>query len=270
MPPEPRSPVPPTPSARAPRRLRGRLAALFALAALGAATAAGAAGSEPSRPDPEAPGLTATRRLDALIERVKWEQRHLTSLEADFEQEKTSEFLAAPEDSHGTISYLRPDRVRWEYAAPKPITLVLDGDEMLIWYRDLGRAERMRVGRVSTQVFHYLTAGGSLESLLGYFSVTFTPPAADEPYRLELKPRYSRIAKRLTSMTLWIDRRLYLPVRVRYVEPNGDSTDYRLAHLRPDVPIEADRFALKLPEGVEVRVVDLGESRSHSAGAGPR
>jgi outer membrane lipoprotein-sorting protein len=264
-------PHPPLSSLAAPpaARVARRLALVLALGALGAG-AAGALPAASERPDPDADGLTATQRLDALVERVKWEQRHLESLEADFEQEKTSEFLAAPEVSHGTITYLRPDRVRWEYAAPKPITLVLDGDEMLVWYRDLGRAERMRVGRVSTQVFHYLSAGGSLESLLGYFSVTFTPPAGDGPYRLELKPRYSRIAKRLTSMTLWIDRRLYLPVRVRYVEPNGDSTDYRLENLRPDAPVDPARFALKLPDGVEVRSVDLGEARSRAAGVGPR
>jgi outer membrane lipoprotein-sorting protein len=236
------------------------LATLGALALLSAAPAAAAA--RPSLPpDPEASGLTASLRLSALIERVKWEQSRLDTLEADFTQERASEFLARPEASHGRFSYASPDRVRWEYVDPKPISMVIRGDEMLTWYRDLGRAEKVRVGRVSSQVFRYLNATGSLDSLMGYFAITFAAPAAGEPYRLELKPRYPRIAKRLTGMALWIDRARYLPVRVRYVEPNGDTTDYRFENLRQNVPIPSDRFELALPKDVPVKVVDLDKGR---------
>jgi len=250
-----------------PRR-RPPVALVALLVLLGRAATAAPPAARP--PDPEAAGLGPSQRLGVLLERVKWEQKRLDSLEAEFVQEKTSEFLASPEVSRGSFSYQRPDRVRWEYRSPKPITLVLDGDQMLTWYRDLGRAERARVGKVSTQVFHYLGASGSLESLLGYFTVTFAPPAPGEPWRLELKPRYARIARRLSGMTLWIDRRLYLPVRVAFVEASGDETRYRLEGLRPNVAIPKDRFALELPAGVEVHEVDLGGARGESADNGPR
>lgn len=237
-------------------------AAVAALALLLASAPSRAAAPAGARPDPEAPGLALSARLSTLIERIKWEQRRLDSLEADFVQERSSEFLARPEASRGRFSYSSPDRVRWEYLEPKPISMVIQGDEMLTWFRDLGRAERIKVGRVSAQVFRYLNATGSLESLLAYFAVTFAPPAsATEPYRLELEPRYPRIAKRLTRMTLWIDRELYLPVRVRYVEPSGDTTDYRFERLRVNAPIPADRFELVLPEDVPVKVVDLDKGR---------
>ena len=52
-------------------------------------------------------------------------------------------------------------------------------------------------------------------------------------------------------MTLWVDAELFLPTRVRYVEPNGDATEYRLARLRPNVEMPEERFDLELPEGVE-------------------
>lgn len=257
----------PIPHASPRRRLRFELPGpIAAVAALVFVSAAASAGADPTPPDPTAAGLSGSVRLELLVERIKHEQRRLETLEADFEQEKSSEFLARPELSRGSFSYRRPDRVRWEYLSPKPITLVLRDQEMLTWYRDLGRAERVRVGRVSAQVFQYLNASGSLESLLSYFAVTFAPPAPGEPWRLELKPRYARIAKRLASMTLWIDPTLYLPTRVRYVEPNGDATEYRLARLRPNVVVPAERFALELPDGVEVRSVDLGGARG-GAGA---
>lgn len=274
----PRSPIrwvgrtrSPPPASASAETVRSRLPPLPSLALL--ALLGGAAGAAPPAlrpPDPEAVGLGPSQRLTALLERVKWEQKRLDSLEAEFVQEKTSEFLASPEVSHGTFSYQRPDRVRWEYRSPKPITLVLDGERMVTWYRDLGRAERARVGRVSTQVFHYLSASGSLESLLGYFSVTFATPAPGQPWRLELKPRYPRIARRLAGMTIWIDRKLYLPARVAFVEPNGDETRYRLEGLRPNVAIPKERFTLELPDGVEVHEVDLGGARGDDANADPQ
>ena len=235
----------------------------FAASLAGLLLATTASGEAPP-PDPTAAGLTGSARLEVLLERVKLEQRRLETLEADFEQEKSSEFLARPELSRGWLAYRRPDRVRWEYTSPKPITLVIHDDEMLTWYRDLGRAERMKVGRVSAQVFQYLNASGSLESLLSYFAVTFAPPAPGEPWRLELTPRYPRIAKRLASMTLWVDPTLYLPTRVRYVEPNGDTTEYRLARLRPNVDVPAERFAPELPADVRVQAIELGGARGNA------
>lgn len=221
------------------------------------------AAKEPAAPpDPDAPGMALTDRLDALIERVKYEQKRLRTLEADFVQEKASEFLAAPETARGHVSFAHPDRVRWEYLSPKPISLLIRDDVMLTWYRDLGRAERVKVGRLSSQVFQYLNAAGSLESLLRYFRANVTFPPGREPFKIELVPRFARVARRLASMTLWVDRDLYVPRRVRYVEPNGDVTEYRLEQLRVNAAIPDDRFELELPPTVTIQEIDLDGGRA--------
>ena len=72
--------------------------------------------------------------------------------------------LTAPEASKGTFSYAAPDKVRWEYTSPSPITVVIAGDEMTTWYRDLKRAETLKVGRYSSQVFKFLGASGSMDT----------------------------------------------------------------------------------------------------------
>jgi outer membrane lipoprotein carrier protein len=247
-------------SLRRPRLLAAALL-LFAGGLAAPSAASSAAGSPEPDPDPDAPGLSLGERFDRLLERVQIEQKQLETLEADFVQEKSSEFLAAPETSRGSFAFASPDRVRWEYAAPKPVSLVIHDDVMLTWYRDLGRAERVKVGRLSSQVLRYLNANSSLQSLLQHFTATATFPADGGPYRLELEPRFARVAKRLDSMILWVDRELFLPVRIRYVEPNGDVTEYRLENLRVNAPVAAERFRLDLPAGVEVREIDLDRGR---------
>ena len=217
-------------------------------------------------PDPEAPGLTLALRSEALVDRIRFEQKRLRTLEADFVQDRVSEFLTVPEESRGQFAYSAPDLVRWDYVSPKPVSLVIREDEMVTWYRDLGKAERVKVGRASAQVFRYLNASGSLDTLMKYFAVTFvfppgSPAGAREPYRLDLAPRFARIRKRLAAMSLWIDRDLFLPVRVRYVEINGDTTEYRFDHLRRNGEIPLARFELAIPPEVEIRVVDLDRGR---------
>lgn len=214
-----------------------------------------------SLPDPTDASLSAAERLRALVDRVKLEQRGLETLEAQFVQRQESSMLVEPEISRGEFSYAAPDRVRWEYKTPNPISVVIDGTEMTTWYRDLGRAETIKVGRYSNQVFKYLGASGSLDTLLDYFRVTVTfPGRPGEPYTLDLLPRYSRIAKRLESMTLSLDPRNYLPVHLKYVAADGDVTEYTFRDFKVNAGIPADRFRLQLNDGVKLKRLDFDRS----------
>src|SRR5262245_39570473 len=112
-----------------------RLLAILAAVPLLAAPARGEAAKAKTPPDPDAPGLSLPERSAALLDRIRLEQKELESLEADFVQLRESEFLAAPEESRGRFAYSAPDHVRWDYLSPKPVSLVLDENEMLTWYQ---------------------------------------------------------------------------------------------------------------------------------------
>ena len=241
------------PSAQVTTKVMRRLA--LALAAL---SFAGAALAQSPLPDPRRPGLPPSERLGALLDRMQLEQARVETLEADFIQLKESQFLMAPAESAGVFSYSAPDRVRWEHRSPAPISLLITGDEMITWYRDLEKVERMLVGRHSQRILEYLGATGSVEQLRKYFSVRLElNEDRSQPYKLELTPRYSRIAKRLEKMIVWVDPELFLLARLRLVEPDGDLTEYRFNHLRVNGGLPPDRFDLNLPSGIVVETVDF-------------
>jgi outer membrane lipoprotein-sorting protein len=252
----------PTPEQCSHSRLAAALACLYALTVFLLLAAPLAAGEKSSPPNPEDPALSGAERVEALLERVKFEQRRIESLEAGFVQRQESAMLLEPDVSSGTFSYVAPSSVRWEYAAPKPISVVIDGEEMLTWYRDLGRAERLKVGRYSDQVLKYMGASGSLDSLREYFQVRvrFPDDGSDAPYKVDLMPRYERVARRMAGMTVWVDRDRFLPVRLRYETADGDVTEYEFQDLKINDGIPSDRFHLDLPTGVEVREVSLDRS----------
>jgi outer membrane lipoprotein-sorting protein len=201
---------------------------------------------------------SGTERLEQLFARVRAEQAKLETLSADFVQRKESELFVEPQEARGTFHFKAPDKIRWSYASPDPMEVVVDQREMLTWYRDLGRAERVRIGRYADRVLEYMGASNSLDSLVEYFTVRVSFPTTEgDPYRLHLVPRYKRISRHLASMTLWLDGASYVPVRLRYEEPGGDVTDYHFENLRRNHWLPDETFRLDLPPEVEVRTVDL-------------
>jgi outer membrane lipoprotein-sorting protein len=216
-------------------------------------------GTSHAAPDPTAPGLDPAERVEALVERVTAAQRATRSLRAEFVQRRESELLLSPEEARGTFSFVAPDRVRWEYRTPRPMTVVVRGEEMTTWYRDLGRAEKANVGKYSNQVLRYLGASGSFESLRQYFDVAFVfPQSSTEPYRVELKPRFANVARRIGGMTIWIDRSTYLASRVRIADADGDTTEFTFTEVALNPDLDADLFTLRLPPDIEVKVVAVG------------
>lgn len=211
-------------------------------------------------PDPTAPGLSDGERLDVLLARVQLEQQAMKALSARFTMHQESELLLEPEESTGDFLYLAPDRARWDYESPNPITVVVRKGEMLTWYRDLQRAERAKVGRYSDRILKYMSASSSLEDLLEYFNARVSFEQLGEvPYRIELTPNVDRVARRLTSMTLWIDPQLYLPQRVRIEAADGDVTEFEFNDLEVNPEVGEERFELDLPAEVEVTTVDLSQ-----------
>jgi outer membrane lipoprotein-sorting protein len=206
-------------------------------------------------PDPSDASLSSVDRLRALIERMKIEQKGFVTLVARFEQETSAEMLVEAEESKGTFYYEAPDKVRWQYEEPTPKVIVINGEQLITWYQDLHRAEKVQVGRYSDAVFKYLGASGSLETLMDYFSLRVDFPKSKEPYRIDLVPRYKRVEKRLREMSVSIDGRLFVPVELSYVEPNGDSTHYLFSDFRVNQPLPPTHFDLTLPSDVEVRVI---------------
>jgi outer membrane lipoprotein-sorting protein len=252
------------------RSLAARLGAALVLLLSGAALAENGAS-----PDPDAAGLTHRERLDALVERVKQEQASIETIRARFTQHKESELLLEPHDASGVFLYKSPDRVRWEYEAPDPRVMTIRGEEMLTYYPTDRRAESVSIGRYTEQVFKYLGAAGSLETLMKYFSVAAEfPERTGEPYHLTLLPRYESMKKRLQSMELWIDGKDYLPMGFRYTEKAGDITEYHFEDFEVNGgDVLEGQFELKLPPGVEVKTVDLrqrGLSGPASARPGTR
>ena len=216
-------------------------------------------------PDPHDGTLSPGERLTALVDRMRIEHQRLESLQANFVQRKESLLLLEPSQAQGVFSYAAPDRVRWEYLSPDPITLLITQDQMVTWYRDLQRADTADVSDQSRRVLDYLSASTSIDRLMKYFKVSLRIPGDPSlPLRLEMTPLYTRVARRVRELEIWIDGTHYLPIKLRYVEGDGDVTEYEFTDLRVNEELPAGRFQLDIPDDVEVHTVQLGSRASGS------
>jgi len=242
------------------------------LAAVLLLTVGSSAHAKKKLPDPRL--VEAQERLPTLVKRIQLANDEISSMEAQFTQTKHSEMLLEPSLAHGVFSYEAPDLVRWEYEDPTPISLLISGDTMTTWYRDLGKAEKTQVGRQSQQVLKYLGASTSVDTLREYFTVYLAIPEDETaPYKLELLPRFSRISKYVEKITIWVDAELFLVSRMHYLDVDGDETDYNFTDFVLNGDIPEERFRLDLPEGLEVLEIDLRQRRENQqqeAGSGSR
>lgn len=212
-------------------------------------------------PDPEAADLSAAERIEALILRIQYEQSRLETLRSNFIQRKESELLLEPEESKGRFWFRSPDAVRWDFTEPDETRVVVRDGVMLTWFKDQGTAEKVDVGGRADRIMEYLSATNSLETLQRYFTIQAVfPKDAAAPYRLLLTPRFHRVRKRLESMKIHLDRQGYFPVYVEYVEPGGDRTEFTFEQVEKNVELGDELFTLDLPEGVQVRTLELGAS----------
>jgi len=195
--------------------------------------------------------------LEKVLNEVQKRQKTVTSIEADFRQEKTLDLLAETQVSTGTFAYEAPDKVRWDYGSPAPIVMVIAEGRLTNWYPELRKAETLEVSRFQDRIFRYMGAGSGIDELSRYFNFRFTEKRGSNAYRLDLAPKTRQIQKRVKSITIWIDRETYLTNRIEYVEGDGDSTIYEFSHIRINEPIDADRFDLDLPSDVRVEQIRL-------------
>jgi len=241
------------------RRITGpRLSGLFAVLLLGSALQAQGPDAGFVPPDPAEEGIGLRERLNRLVERVKYEQNRIETMQARLIQHRQGELLLEPVEERGWMRYRPPDAFRWELVEPKPVIMTVFGDVATRWYVDLGTATKTEVGRLSEQILNYMGPAGSLETLMKYFAVQAEfPEQPSELYYLHLTPDYRSVAKRIQTIDLWIDPESFLPQKFRIVLPGGDERLVILEDLILNEPIDDAEFILNLPDDVDVTETEL-------------
>ncbi len=161
--------------------------------------------------------------------------RRPTSVHASFTQRKTMKAFRAPQEAKGEVIMAKGRKLRWAYTAPYRMVLVQGGDRVSMSYPELGRKQAFDLAKnpemkaVFETILFFQQA--EAKAVAARFDATQAPDG-----HLVLSPR--KAGELLKQVEVWIDAKRGVLTRVRLLEPDGDATDLRFAHIRVDQPID--------------------------------
>jgi outer membrane lipoprotein carrier protein len=211
------------------------LSGVLLLAVLAAAPA-GARAAE----DPCEGGRVA--RIQAAYQALKSFQGHFTQVDRQTDGKRV--------EAAGSVSYLKPGRMRWEYVPPNEQLLVTDGST--VWLYD------PILDNVTVQKLADLTQGTPLAFLLGVGNLQqdfacrpfSQPPPRDGLDYVELVPRKPIPA--LAYIQLGAQPRSGRIAALRMVDTQDNLREVRFADLQTDVLLKPEAFTFEIRPGMEV------------------
>ncbi len=204
-------------------------------------------------PDAGTPGHAMTPEVSALVARVQAFYERTADFTAGFRQEYTYAAFRRTQVSTGTVTYLKPAKMRWEYRQPSARTFVLAGDRayLLDPAAKLLTRSRLRSNQLSASVTFLWGQGKLAEE----FDITRAPcaacekPGARPTVLLELRPRVAD--PRFQEVLLEVDPATAQVVRSTVVDPDGSRNVISFEGLKANVGVTPDTFILQPPPGTQ-------------------
>ena len=166
----------------------------------------------------------------------------MQTMQCRFVQEKTSTMLAEPSISEGTMHYVAPDKMRWEYTKPYAFSLIVNG-ERIVKVTDgksevlEGNSSRMYQGIVN------IIMGSASGKKLFDASVFDISLYDDEAFwKAEMTPKRRDMKRMFSRLVFRFDKQTNTISRVELIGSNGDVTLIRFEEARLNDKIDNQMF----------------------------
>lgn len=189
----------------------------------------------------------AADALGVALKRLQERYESTKTLRTDFTQTVESPTLSSPIASHGTVAFEKPNRMRWEYAAPDAQTVVGDGETLWIYQPDQKQVIKATLGEAfqATTPVTFLAGLGRVQR---DFEATLVREEK-ERWVLKLVPRKDA---GIGTLLLTVRKSDASVEEARITDPLNTVTDIKFANERRNVTIEPDLFKFTPPPGVDV------------------
>jgi outer membrane lipoprotein carrier protein len=164
----------------------------------------------------------AAPALEDFLARVERNAAAISSFSCDFIQVRYLTIFPEPVQFSGRLALAKPDRLRWEFVAPLPSVLVLNGKQGLTCseggpVREFSLDADPVMRLVATQLWAWTS--GSYRDLLDDFAFELLPGPV-----LVFTPRTDGAASFIGTIRVVFDPDFLQPRQVEIVEPGGDRT----------------------------------------------
>jgi outer membrane lipoprotein carrier protein len=195
--------------------------------------------------------LKAAPQVDskATAEAVDQHYNRLKSLKSLF-----TEIYQAPGVSRtesGTLWLKKPGRMRWEYKEPREKLFLADSHTAYFYVPGERQARKTAIKNLDDirSPLRYLLGKTKLEKELSGLSLAPDVPALQQG-DVVLRGVPKSMADRISEVVLEISPSHQI-VRIRILEVDGTTTDFRFTNIEENVPVQDSLFRFTPPPGVE-------------------
>lgn len=162
-----------------------------------------------------------------------------------FVQTKESSLLDEKSVSSGTMHYMAPDKVRWEYTAPFSGIFIMNGNGAV--FGTEGKMQKVDLAR--NRMFRSI-------SRIMFLGLSGSPLASDENYQVQINdsgdmaeavlvPRKKDMARVVSCVRLYVRKSDSMVVCIVMEEPGGDVTRIELHDIDTEMDMNTDIFEVK-------------------------
>ena len=167
-------------------------------------------------------GAADSDELGGFLAEIQAASDQVRSFSAEFDQERRLALFTEPVIFHGSLTVVRPNRLRWEFTSPIPSVLIFSGERGLRCnekgppvHFDLGSDPIMRT--VAEQLWLWL--GGDYSRLNALYLIEKSGPSG-----LRITPKDHAVSEYIGAVTVTFNTTSKQPEKVEIAEPGGDTT----------------------------------------------
>ncbi|MDR0872800.1 MAG: outer membrane lipoprotein carrier protein LolA [Prevotellaceae bacterium] len=177
----------------------------------------------------------------AFEQKMMEQSKKIKTLQCDFVQEKTSALVAEKAVAKGILLYQSPSMLRWEYTAPTPSILILNGNNAALFNKDGNRVGNDKMIKQLGGLIISIINGDGIKNSKQFSTEVFE---TDSQFRVVLTPVQKRLKEFYQSIELKIDKNTFLASEIVMNEKSGDKTVIYLNNKKLNEKIDINRFAI--------------------------
>ena len=194
--------------------------------------------------------LPALETPQALLLRMEKSLASIDAFQADFEQSSTSQAVSKPLFQKGRLIFSKPDRMRWEYAAPEKNIYVFRDGLLLSYFPEDNQLWRQTIPKekYETEIMALLAGRGSLTQKYAVEDSPF-PGGGPGIAQLKLTPREE---SDYSYLLLELDRAGASIRKVIFFGWGGDRQEFAFFRFKTGIKPSAGLFEIKVPKDCEI------------------
>jgi outer membrane lipoprotein carrier protein len=185
---------------------------------------------------------------NTILHTVQESYHNVKGLEADFFQSSSLLGMEERVVSEGSLKFLKPGMMDWQYTEPTPQRFVTDGKE--VWYYEPG-VNQVTVGSLSGTFSSDIPVSFLLG--IGDLSKSFEVENVcknEQGILIALLPGEDE--QSLKTFYLLVDKDSYLPIGAKLIDVGDTSTEFLFQKSKTEVSLSEDDFKFSPPAGVDI------------------